>query len=188
LSEESPRECRQWEKHSYCKAHESEGSKSSSLWFNCAACHYVIKRFNTGKCDNKNLGISLEALIIKCDGKLCLFKITFWQVPDGIIAPGYDDEALDIISSETGGTFCVLQVCAITQASSNYKICSEHLKCHFHKWKLMHWADGSLLPYIILVVGCMHYVCIILHIYLAFRRYLLRSTQEYKFLKVVYDD
>lgn len=32
------------------------------------------------------------------------------QVSDGIIAPGYDEEALKILSKKKGGNYCVLQV------------------------------------------------------------------------------
>ena len=32
------------------------------------------------------------------------------QVSDGIIAPGYDEEALKILSKKKGGKYCVLQV------------------------------------------------------------------------------
>lgn len=32
------------------------------------------------------------------------------QVSDGIIAPGYDEEALKILSKKKNGNYCVLQV------------------------------------------------------------------------------
>ena len=32
------------------------------------------------------------------------------QVSDGIIAPGYSDEALEILRKKKGGKYCVLQV------------------------------------------------------------------------------
>lgn len=32
------------------------------------------------------------------------------QVSDGIIAPGYDEEALKILSKKKSGNYCVLQV------------------------------------------------------------------------------
>ena len=31
------------------------------------------------------------------------------QVSDGIIAPGYEDEALEILKKKKGGNYCVLQ-------------------------------------------------------------------------------
>lgn len=34
----------------------------------------------------------------------------FSQVSDGIIAPGYDEEALKILSKKKNGNYCVLQV------------------------------------------------------------------------------
>ena len=32
------------------------------------------------------------------------------EVSDGVIAPGYDQEALDILQKKKGGKYCVLQV------------------------------------------------------------------------------
>lgn len=42
----------------------------------------------------------------------CLVMIKFHcsQVSDGIIAPGYDEEALKILSKKKNGKYCVLQV------------------------------------------------------------------------------
>lgn len=33
------------------------------------------------------------------------------QVSDGVIAPGYEDEALEILRKKKGGNYCVLEVC-----------------------------------------------------------------------------
>lgn len=37
-------------------------------------------------------------------------KIISREVSDGIIAPGYEPEALDILRKKKGGKYCVLQV------------------------------------------------------------------------------
>lgn len=38
-------------------------------------------------------------------------KIISREVSDGVIAPGYEDEALAILQKKKGGKYCVLQVC-----------------------------------------------------------------------------
>ena len=43
-----------------------------------------------------------------CD--LVTAKIISREVSDGIIAPGYSKEALDLLSKKKGGKYCVLQV------------------------------------------------------------------------------
>lgn len=47
----------------------------------------------------------------------CIASVTKWplscyvcQVSDGVIAPGYSAEALEILSKKKGGNYCVLQV------------------------------------------------------------------------------
>lgn len=37
-------------------------------------------------------------------------KIISREVSDGVIAPGYEDEALEILRKKKGGKYCVLQV------------------------------------------------------------------------------
>lgn len=37
----------------------------------------------------------------------------YLQVSDGIVAPGYEDEALKILSKKKNGSYCVLQVSAV---------------------------------------------------------------------------
>lgn len=37
-------------------------------------------------------------------------KIISREVSDGVIAPGYEDEALAILQKKKGGKYCVLQV------------------------------------------------------------------------------
>lgn len=39
-----------------------------------------------------------------------MIKFDCSQVSDGIIAPGYDEEALKILSKKKSGNYCVLQV------------------------------------------------------------------------------
>jgi hypothetical protein len=40
-------------------------------------------------------------------------KIISREVSDGVIAPGYEDEALEILKKKKGGKYCVLQVCPL---------------------------------------------------------------------------
>jgi len=42
-------------------------------------------------------------------------KIISREVSDGIIAPGYTPEALDVLKKKKGGGYCVLQVNTITK-------------------------------------------------------------------------
>lgn len=48
------------------------------------------------------------ALSHTCD--VATAKIISREVSDGIIAPGYDPEALDILKRKKGGKYCVLKV------------------------------------------------------------------------------
>ena len=38
------------------------------------------------------------------------FNCACFQVSDGIIAPGYQQDALEILKKKKGGNYCVLQV------------------------------------------------------------------------------
>jgi len=49
------------------------------------------------------------ALSSPCD--LATAKIISREVSDGIIAPGYDKDAFEVLSKKKGGKYCVLQVC-----------------------------------------------------------------------------
>jgi phosphoribosylaminoimidazolecarboxamide formyltransferase/IMP cyclohydrolase len=49
------------------------------------------------------------ALSDECD--LATAKIISREVSDGIIAPGYSPEALEVLAKKKGGKYCVLQVC-----------------------------------------------------------------------------
>ncbi len=49
------------------------------------------------------------ALSAPCD--LATARIISREVSDGIIAPGYTPEALDVLSKKKGGKYCVLEVC-----------------------------------------------------------------------------
>lgn len=48
------------------------------------------------------------ALSAPCD--VATAKIISREVSDGIIAPGYSDEALEILRKKKAGKYCVLQV------------------------------------------------------------------------------
>ena len=52
------------------------------------------------------------ALSAPCD--LATAKIISREVSDGIIAPGYDGDALDVLRKKKGGKYCVLQVRVFT--------------------------------------------------------------------------
>lgn len=39
-------------------------------------------------------------------------KIINREVSDGVVAPGYEPQALEILKQKKGGAYCVLQVCA----------------------------------------------------------------------------
>lgn len=45
-----------------------------------------------------------------CNLASCGNNLISSQVSDGIIAPGYDEEALKILSKKKNGNYCVLQV------------------------------------------------------------------------------
>lgn len=49
------------------------------------------------------------ALSVPCD--LPTARIISREVSDGIIAPGYSDEALEILRKKKNGGYCILQVC-----------------------------------------------------------------------------
>ena len=53
------------------------------------------------------------ALSAPCD--LATAKIVSREVSDGIIAPGYAPEALDVLSKKKGGKYCVLEVSLVTK-------------------------------------------------------------------------
>ena len=48
------------------------------------------------------------ALSAPCD--LATARIISREVSDGIVAPGYSPEALDVLKKKKGGKYCVLQV------------------------------------------------------------------------------
>ena len=48
------------------------------------------------------------ALSAPCD--LATARIISREVSDGVIAPGYSPEALEVLSKKKGGKYCVLQV------------------------------------------------------------------------------
>jgi AICAR transformylase/IMP cyclohydrolase PurH len=58
--------------------------------------------------------ISLSA---PCD--LATARIISREVSDGIIAPGYTPEALDVLGKKKGGKYCVLEVFFNTYAMSS---------------------------------------------------------------------
>jgi phosphoribosylaminoimidazolecarboxamide formyltransferase / IMP cyclohydrolase len=94
------------------------------------ACAYARARgesINRIQCENSQLNARLPgadrmssfgdfiALSATCD--LATAKIISREVSDGIIAPGYAPEALDVLSKKKGGKYCVLQVSHVTSKS-----------------------------------------------------------------------
>ena len=53
------------------------------------------------------------ALSAPCD--LATARIISREVSDGVIAPGYSNEALEVLAKKKGGKYCVLQVCLLPQ-------------------------------------------------------------------------
>lgn len=43
-----------------------------------------------------------------------LYSCVIFEVSDGIIAPGYEAEALEILKKKKGGNYCVLQVSTLS--------------------------------------------------------------------------
>lgn len=55
-----------------------------------------------------------------CD--LATAKIVSREVSDGIIAPGYSEDALDVLSKKKGGKYCVLQVKCLIQEALEFSL------------------------------------------------------------------
>jgi AICAR transformylase/IMP cyclohydrolase PurH len=53
-------------------------------------------------------------------------KIISREVSDGVIAPGYEDEALEILKKKKGGKYCVLQVCPFCLRLFSHPCLSNH--------------------------------------------------------------
>lgn len=51
------------------------------------------------------------ALSAPCD--LATARIISREVSDGIIAPGYSPEALEVLKKKKAGKYCVLEVCSL---------------------------------------------------------------------------
>lgn len=71
----------------------------------------------------------------------------YLQVSDGIVAPGYEEEALKILSKKKNGNYCVLQVRAVPTLGGDL-VCSFAL-CPFPCVSLSYRA--SFLMYLSLV-------------------------------------
>lgn len=65
------------------------------------------------------------ALSSPCD--LSTAKIISREVSDGIIAPGYDKDALEVLRKKKGGKYCVLQVREFTGRSCIRKVLKKRL-------------------------------------------------------------
>jgi phosphoribosylaminoimidazolecarboxamide formyltransferase/IMP cyclohydrolase len=57
------------------------------------------------------------ALSAPCD--LATARIISREVSDGVIAPGYSPEALDVLSKKKGGKYCVLEVITFSYSASS---------------------------------------------------------------------
>ena len=60
------------------------------------------------------------ALSDVCD--LPTAKIISREVSDGIIAPGYEEEALQVLRKKKGGNYCILQVTVCHPSISSLRI------------------------------------------------------------------
>lgn len=60
------------------------------------------------------------ALSSPCD--ISTAKIISREVSDGVIAPGYDKDALEVLSKKKGGKYCVLQVRELAGKSCRHKV------------------------------------------------------------------
>jgi phosphoribosylaminoimidazolecarboxamide formyltransferase/IMP cyclohydrolase len=49
-------------------------------------------------------------------------RIISREVSDGVIAPGYEDEALEILKKKKGGKYCVLQVSLGLKVASDFQM------------------------------------------------------------------
>ena len=56
------------------------------------------------------------------------------QVSDGIIAPGYSDEALEILRKKKGGKYCVLEVHSFDYGQTTRMLC--YCYSDFYLWSL----------------------------------------------------
>ena len=58
------------------------------------------------------------ALSQPCD--LATARIISREVSDGVIAPGYSDEALEILKKKKAGKYCILQVSRFLGSKGNF--------------------------------------------------------------------
>jgi phosphoribosylaminoimidazolecarboxamide formyltransferase/IMP cyclohydrolase len=74
------------------------------------------------------------ALSSNCD--LATAKIISREVSDGIIAPGYDADALEVLKKKKGGKYCVLQVrSCVTRPQNNFRFFfGADDENGFHRW------------------------------------------------------
>lgn len=72
-------------------------------------------------------------------------KIISREVSDGVIAPGYEDEALEILRKKKGGKYCVLQVCLSSLLYTYSPISSLHLTPTSSPSILSCFQEGSTL-------------------------------------------
>ena len=77
--------------------------RRSELFF--ASC--ISQRYHVGADRMSSFG-DFIALSAPCD--LATARIISREVSDGIIAPGYSPEALDVLAKKKAGKYCVLQV------------------------------------------------------------------------------
>lgn len=70
------------------------------------------------------------ALSVPCD--FATARIISREVSDGIIAPGYTPEALDVLSKKKGGKYCVLEVCHPSSNGGGLDLSSTRSTPHIH--------------------------------------------------------
>ena len=81
----------------------------SSLGDFMAVGPHILGHFVTAGADRMSSFGDFVALSDCCD--VATAQLVAREVSDGIIAPGYEPEAVEILSRKKGGNYCVLQVC-----------------------------------------------------------------------------
>lgn len=59
--------------------------------------------------------VSILSPLVVCFFSHVEDEISVLQVSDGVVAPGYEEEALKILAKKKNGAYCVLQVCTPAQ-------------------------------------------------------------------------
>lgn len=77
----------------------------------------------------------------------------YLQVSDGIVAPGYEEEALKILAKKKNGNYCVLQVRAVPALGGDL-VCSSAL-CPFPCVSLSYRDSFPMYPSLVSLSPCL---------------------------------